>query len=86
MDVVNKSGLKDYVVRVKNIRKVYKVNGVYNQAVDRVSFGIKYGECFTLLGVNGAGKTTIFKMLSGDIHATEGDAHINGYDVTTDMA
>lgn len=25
-------------------------------------------------------------MLSGDIHATEGTAHINGYDVTTEMA
>jgi len=86
MDTVANSNIKDYVVRVNNIRKVYKVNGVYNEAVDRVSFGIKFGECFTLLGVNGAGKTTIFKMLSGDIHATEGSAHINGYDVTTDMA
>lgn len=38
-----------------------------NVAVDQISFGIKNGECFSLLGVNGAGKTTAFKILSGDI-------------------
>jgi len=54
-------------------------------AVDNLSFGIKNGDCFTLLGVNGAGKTTTFKILSGDISATAGDAHINGFNVLTDI-
>jgi ABC-type multidrug transport system ATPase subunit len=34
-------------------------------ALDNLSFGIKKGEVFGLLGVNGGGKTTTFKMLSG---------------------
>ena len=31
-----------------------------------------------MLGVNGAGKTTIFKMLTGALNITEGDAYIKG--------
>lgn len=37
----------------------------YKVAVDSLSFGIKKGEVFGLLGVNGAGKSTTFKILSG---------------------
>ena len=35
------------------------------KAVQGVSVGIARGECFGLLGVNGAGKTSVFKMLTG---------------------
>ena len=48
-------------------------------AVDRLSFGVRRGECFGLLGVNGAGKTTVFQMLTGDILPTSGAAYINGF-------
>jgi ABC-type multidrug transport system ATPase subunit len=41
-------------------------------AVDDLSFGIGEGEVFGLLGVNGAGKSTAFKMLSGDLTSTSG--------------
>jgi ABC-type multidrug transport system ATPase subunit len=34
-------------------------------AVDNLSFGVMKGEVFGLLGVNGAGKSTTFKMLAG---------------------
>lgn len=37
----------------------------YKVAVDNMAVGIKKGEVFGLLGVNGAGKSTTFKMLSG---------------------
>lgn len=36
-------------------------------AVKRISFGLEYGECFALLGISGAGKTTMFKMITGEI-------------------
>jgi len=36
-------------------------------------------QCFGLLGVNGAGKTSTFKMLTGDTSITAGNAWINGY-------
>ena len=50
-------------------------------AVNGVSLTIGKGECFGLLGVNGAGKTTIFKMLTGDITITHGTAVVAGHDI-----
>lgn len=49
---VEKSSAKDYTVKVDKLRKVYILeNQRFNVAVDRVSFGVVNGECFTLLGV-----------------------------------
>lgn len=45
-------------------------------AVRKVSFGLEYGECFALLGVSGAGKTTTFKCLTGEEIPTHGDVRI----------
>ena len=50
-------------------------------AVDRLSVGIPQGECFGLLGINGAGKTSTFKMLTGDIILSGGKAYLDGYDI-----
>nr|KAF6468828.1 hypothetical protein HJG59_000030 [Molossus molossus] len=44
------------------------------EAVRDVSLGVRRGECFGLLGASGAGKSTTFKMLSGDIAPTAGHA------------
>ena len=41
-------------------------------AVENLSFGLDRGECFALLGVNGAGKSTTFKILMNEIEATNG--------------
>lgn len=46
---------------------------------------IKSGECFGLLGINGAGKTTSFKMLTGDHEITSGEAWVKGFSVKNDM-
>lgn len=66
-------------VRVNKIRKTFGSS----IAVDKVSFGLEYGECFALLGVSGAGKTTTFKCLTGEEVPTTGDVHIQGFDLTT---
>jgi len=47
-------------------------------AVDRLNLTVRQGECFSLLGVNGAGKTTAIRMLSGLLVPTEGDALLMG--------
>ena len=41
-------------------------------AVEKVSFGLEYGQCFALLGVSVVGKTTSFKCLTGEEKPTEG--------------
>lgn len=49
------------------------------KAVDDISFTIDPGTCVGLLGANGAGKTTVVKMLSGLLVPTSGDALVLGY-------
>lgn len=76
---VKKSGDTPMPVKVQEVRKNY--GNV--KAVRNVSFGLDYGECFALLGISGAGKTTIFKCLTGEIYPTSGQLTILGHDVTT---
>ncbi|MBR5779097.1 MAG: ABC transporter ATP-binding protein [Clostridia bacterium] len=51
-------------------------------AVDKLDLEIRQGELFSLLGVNGAGKTTAIKMLSCLTKPTSGDAIVGGYSIT----
>ncbi len=51
-------------------------------AVDKLDLEIRQGELFSLLGVNGAGKTTAIKMLSCLTKPTGGDAIVGGYSIT----
>ena len=53
-------------------------------AVDNVSIEAHPGRVFCLLGVNGAGKTTMLRMLSTVVQPTSGRATVAGYDVVTD--
>ena len=50
-------------------------------ACDHVSFSIGEGEIFGLMGMNGAGKTTILRMLATLLHPDEGDALIAGHSI-----
>ena len=51
------------------------------RAVDRVSFRVPQAEIFGLLGANGAGKTTVIKMLTGIIRPSEGSGRVAGADM-----
>lgn len=55
-------------------------------AVDRLDLIVKQGELFSLLGVNGAGKTTAIKMLSCLTKPTGGDAFLNGSSIVSNTA
>lgn len=54
-------------------------------AVNQVSFTVRAEECFGLLGINGAGKTSIFKVLTGEEPITSGDAFIKGLRVSSHL-
>jgi ABC-2 type transport system ATP-binding protein len=54
-----------------------------NKAVDDVSFAIGDRAIVGLLGHNGAGKTTVMKMLSGYLEPTAGQVQIDGMDLET---
>jgi len=53
-------------------------------ALDGVSFNVAQGECFALLGPNGGGKTTLFRILTTLLTPGGGTARICGCDVRTD--
>ncbi len=55
------------------------------KAVDKVSFTIAKGEIVGLLGHNGAGKTTIMKMLSGYLEPNNGTIQINGQEINKNL-
>ena len=67
-------------ITVSNISKSY--NKV--KALDQISFDVKSGELFGLIGPDGAGKTTLFRVLTTLLIQDEGEATVAGYDVFKD--
>ena len=50
-------------------------------AVDGITFNVRAGEVFGFLGANGAGKTTVIRMLTGLLAPTSGRATVAGHDI-----
>jgi ABC-2 type transport system ATP-binding protein len=69
-------------VHVQGLQKSYKELRVLRG----VDFEVARGSIFALLGSNGAGKTTVVKILSTLLKADTGMARVNGFDVATQAA
>lgn len=63
-------------IQTENLSKKYK-NSLYF-ALDNLSFSVKEGEIYGILGQNGAGKTTLMSILFGSIKPTSGSFRICG--------
>ncbi len=66
------------MLEATNLSKIY--NG--NTALDSLNLRIESGDIYCLLGANGAGKTTTINLFLNFIEPTNGEAKINGLDVT----
>lgn len=70
------------MISLDHITKTYNKGQV--EAVKDISLEVKPGELFGLIGPDGAGKTTLFRILTTLLLADKGKAVVNGYDVVKD--
>lgn len=87
-------GEKKTVIQFKNVSKIYKLYkndkkrflAIFSKniphktknAVNDVSFSVKQGESVAIFGKNGAGKSTVLKMITGVTYPTEGSIEVTG--------
>ncbi len=75
-----------YAIEVTNLTRLFRSKRENHSiiALDNVNLKIDHGEIFGLLGANGAGKSTMIKILSTLLLPTYGNAYIHGYDILKD--
>jgi ABC-type multidrug transport system ATPase subunit len=71
-------------VTAKNIVKFYGTKNNKIQALRGISFEVGKGELFGIIGPDGAGKTSLFRILTTLLLADEGEATIDSFDVVKD--
>lgn len=76
------NGVQGPAIKVQGLEKSYKELRVLRG----VDFEVSRGSIFALLGSNGAGKTTVVKILSTLLKADTGTARVNGFDVAAQAA
>ena len=88
MEVARNIDPQTVAVAVADLRKVYgnKFTKDPKVAIQRQGFTVKHSECFALLGVNGAGKTSTFRIMTGEYGPTQGKVHVGGVNVANNMA
>ena len=71
-------------VEVTNIKKTYAAKTEVITALHDISFKVDEGELFGLIGPDGAGKTSLFRILTTVLLPDGGSATVNGFDVVKD--
>ena len=74
--------MDDYV-RLKDVKKIYKMGEVEIAAADGIDFSVRKGEFAVVVGASGAGKTTVLNILGGMDTATSGEVIVDGNDIAS---
>jgi ATPase subunit of ABC transporter with duplicated ATPase domains len=61
-------------ISVKNLTKFFTIG---DNILENLSFEVQEGECLVILGRNGCGKTTLFKILTGEMDYDDGEVYVN---------
>lgn len=74
------------LIEVRELRKTYSSNPcckkkAETEALIETNFHVSEHECFSLLGENGAGKSTSFKILTSEVLSSGGDVELLGLDI-----
>jgi len=69
------------MIDIKHLSHIYKLRGIKTKALDDITLKVEKGEIFGLLGTNGAGKSTMIKILTTLLYPTSGEAKIDGLDI-----
>ena len=72
-------------VSVSNVNKTFLTGKTSVDALTSITFDVPTGELFGLIGPDGAGKTTLFRILTTLMLANSGSASVDGYDVVRDF-
>ena len=70
------------LIRLENVKKIYKTGEVITKAVDGIDFTVNKGEFALIIGASGAGKTTVLNILGGMDTATSGAVFVDGKDIS----
>ena len=70
------------MIKVQNLRKVYKVGNEKVVALDNINLEIEKGEFCCIVGTSGSGKSTLLNQLAGLEKPTKGSVHINGENIS----
>lgn len=74
--------MSDIALEVRDLVKSFTLDGVTINAVDHVSFQVKFGEFVALVGPSGSGKTTMLSILAALLTPTSGQVLIDGQDLS----
>lgn len=70
------------IIRIENLRKIYRIGEEKVVALDRIDLEIEEGEVCVVLGTSGSGKSTLLNMIAGLEKPSRGKVIIKGEDIT----
>ena len=74
--------MSNHLIEVKNVYKIYNPGENEVRALDGISVTIDHGEFVAIVGHSGSGKSTIIKLLTGEVIPTAGRVMVNGFSMS----